>query len=1055
MNFVEGVVKHPVTIIMVFLVLIGGGFIGLVDIPINYFPEADFPIIQVTTAYPGAGPREVETNVTRELEASLSSVSGIEQMTSTSSENFSSITLEFGWGSDLTEKTNEIRDELEVVSDNLPDDAEQPRILKFDPASQPIIDLAISGELASEELRRLAEDVVQPRIEQVTGVGQVELLGGRERQVRVDLLQNRLQAHGITANQVARSLEAQNQEIGAGEIDEGERNLLLRTSGEFQSLDEIRNTVVAYGPPARSRGRTSQLGRPILLRDLAEVSFGLSEAEEFTYFNGEPAVNLSVRKQSGTNTVEVADLVKEEMAQIRETLPTGATIHVAEDSSSVVRSALADVSSSLTVGLGFAILILFIFLRNLQTTFIIGLSIPISLVLTLGAMYFTGITLNVATLSGLILGLGMIVDSSIVILENVYTKRSTGMSVHAAAISGTKEMITPISAASLTTISVFLPIILLRGDLDVIGIIFGNIAITVVYTILAALVVAALLTPVLSSTYIPLSSPQQREKRSAFVKRLNRPFDRFFDWLDDVYARGVRGVLHHRGTTLTVAFTVLVSSLLLFGVLDVMFTPSISEDSTTVQVELPVGTRVEKTEEVMLQLEELVAAEFNDTENILVTAGGGGGFFGGSSSEHYGELTVNLKPLGVRTESIDDVERFVRSQTHLFPGTEIGFSGGQQEQILGTDPIDVSVISNDLEAATATAYDIQRLMIERFPEITEPDLSVSEALPELEVVIDRQRAYSFGLNVATIGQEIRANVDGVTATEFRSAGEELDVFVSLQEADRSDVPDLEKIFLNVGTGESIPLSNFATLRRRTGPVSIEREDEQRIVHVTGGLREGYTPVDVESRLRASVEQELTIPDSVRLDFAGEQAQIEEIGSVFLLILAIAVALVFSVMASQFESFRSPFIIVFTIPLMLIGAITIYLIMGQPFSMFSFMGLIMLAGIVVNNGIVLVDYINLLRVRGYDVLEACVEAGRSRLRPILMTTFTTMFGMVPLAFFPGEAAVATQPVAITIVGGLVSSTPMTLFVVPVLYYLIAGKHPVRKEDPAAVAAGQQP
>ena len=357
------------------------------------------------------------------------------------------------------------------------------------------------------------------------------------------------------------------------------------------------------------------------------------------------------------------------------------------------------------------------------------------------------------------------------------------------------------------------------------------------------------------------------------------------------------------------------------------------------------------------------------------------------------------------------------------------------------------MISDDRDAAGRTAYAIQRLMLDRFPQITEPRLSVSDALPQLEVVIDRRRAYAFGLSVSKIADEVRANVQGTTATRYRVGGDEIDVFVALREEDRSDVPDLERIVLRSSVGDLVPLSNFATLRRGAGPVTIERENERRIIHVTGGLAPGYVPATVEAELQAAIAASLAVPEAVQLSFTGEQAEIDASTSTFLLILAIAVVLVFAVMAGQFESFRSPFIIVFTIPLMVVGAIGIYFLMGQPFSMPSFMGLILLAGLVVNNGIVLVDYTNLLRVRGMDPFEACIEAGRRRLRPVLMTTLTTMLGMTPLAFFPGEASLATQPIALTIVGGLFSSTLMTLLVVPVLYSLIAGTSRVRKVDPA--------
>ncbi len=1052
MSFARTVVRRPVSMLMVFVVLTGLGIFGLSRIPVDFFPEFELPIIVVTTQYEGAGPQEVETNVTRVLESSLSSVSGIEEMTSTSAEGSGTVILEFVWGTDLAEATNDIRDQLEIVTALLPDEAEDPRILKFDPSSQPIIDIAVRGDLPLEELRDIADDVVRPRFERVEGVGEASVQGGQERQVRVEVIQNRLQALGVTISQIEQALRVQNQQVGGGEIQEGERNLLLRTSGEFESLEEIRNTVIAFGAPSQSRGRTSQLARPILLRDVAEVEFGLSEVDQLAFVNGEPGVYLAIRKESGTNSVQVADGIKAELERINETLPAGVELEVVDDTTTIVRSALNEVGSSMLIGLGFATLVLFLFLRNGRTTLIVAISVPVSFSITLAAMYFAGRSLNVVSLSGLVMALGLIVDASIVIIENIHKHRSEGLDRENAAILGTQEMVAAITASSLTTISVFLPIILLRGELDVIGVMFGEIAFTIVFAISSSLLVAIFLVPVLASTYVPLRSPEKLNQRNKLIRSFDRTMARFFSWLDGIYARALRGVMSARATTLFVAFAILVVSLLLLVQLDVIFAPQTEEDSITIEFELPVGTRIEVTEVALRRLGTMISQEFDELQTVLVTvgSGGAGGPAGGiaTSSEHIGDVTVNLLPLEERTMSVSEIEDFVREHADLFPGVQISFSESQGGALSGSDPIDIAVISDDLDQASDTAYAIQRLILDRFPEVTEPTLSVTDALPELEIVIDRERAYAFGLSVADIAGEIRANVQGTTATQYRSGGDEIDVFVTLREEDRSDVPDLEKIFLTSSTGDVVPVSNFAALQRRSGPVAIERENEQRVVHVTGGILPGHTPAEVQSQVRVEIENQIVLSDGVRLDFSGEQAVIEETSSAFLAVLIIAIVLVFAVMAGQFESFKSPFIIIFTIPLMVIGAIGIYFIMGQPFSMFSFMGLIMLAGIVVNDGIVLVDYTNLLRVRGYEIIEACIEGGRSRLQPVLVTTLTTALGMTPLAFFPGEAAVATQPVALTIVGGIISSSLLTLFVVPVLYSLLANKNRVRKVDPAA-------
>ena len=1046
MSVARTVVRRPVTMLMIFVVAVGLGLVGLQQIAVDFFPEIKFPVIVVSTRYRGSGPEEVEASVTRVLEGALSNVGGIEKVRSSSSEEFSTVTLNFAWGTDLVAATNDIRDRLELVAGALPKDAGEPRILKFDPSGEPIMEVVIRGDLPLPELRDIARKTVKPRFERVVGVGEASIQGGQMRQVRVDVIQNRLQAFGITMTQLQTALGSQNREVGGGRITEGERNLLLRTTGEFTNLDEIRDTVVASAAPPNSHGRTSRLGRPVLLRDIADVSLGLTDLDQTTTLDGDPSVYVAIRKESGANSVKVADAVRAEIERIAATLPAGVALEVAYDDTSIVRSSLDEVVSSMLIGLVFATAVLFVFLRNGRTTMIIAISVPVSFAITLAAIYFSGRTLNVVSLSGLIMGLGMIVDASIVVLENIHTHRMAGMSTEDAATLGTQEMFTSITASALTTISVFLPIVLLRRQLGVLGVIFGEIAFTIIFTISASLLVAVLLVPVLAATYVPLRSTAALARRPRVWRSFDATMGRWFDALDRVYAKGLRGVLAARGTTLFVAFAILAASLLLIPRLEVVFSRPTPEDSMTITVALPIGTRLAFTEAAVRELEALLTAEFDEhVRNVLVTAGDGG-------LQHTGEVTLGLLPLGERTVSVDRIRQFVRANAYRFPGIEIRFDESAGAALSGSSAIDVSVISDDRDAAGRTAYAIQRLMLDRFPQITEPRLSVSDALPQLEVVIDRLRAYAFGLSVSKIAEEVRANVQGTAATRYRVGGDEIDVFVALREEDRSDIPDLERIVLRSSVGDLVPLSNFATLRRGAGPITIERENERRIIHVTGGLAPGNVPATVEAELQAAIAASLVVPEAVQLSFTGEQAEIGASTSTFLLVLAIAVVLVFAVMAGQFESFRSPFIIVFTIPLMVVGAIGIYFLLGQPFSMFSFMGLIMLAGLVVNNGIVLVDYTNLLRVRGMEPFEACIEAGRRRLRPVLMTTLTTMLGMTPLAFFPGEASVATQPVALTIVGGLFSSTLMTLFVVPVLYSLIAGTSRVRKIDPAAPDRG---
>lgn len=833
MSVVQTVVRRPVTMLVLFLVTAGVGLFTAGNIPIDLFPEVEFPVIAVVTSYEGSGPREIEENVTRIVEGVLANVSGIDTISSTSSEGVSQVILELFWDIDIAEATNDVRDQLELVRNLLPEDAEDPQIFKFDPSALPIMDVALRGDRPPEELRDLAEDLVQSRLERLEGVGEAEIRGGRDEVVRVDLVQTRLAAFGITVGDVARMIGSQSSDASGGTIEEGPRLLYVRTAGQFESVEEIADTVVAYVPRTISSAGGDRGLRPVALSEIADVYRGFEEPSQIVYVNGEPGVYLAIRKESGTNSVQVGDLVRSEIANINQTLPGDITLEIVDDDTTLIRSSLNQVTGSLLTGAVFAVLVLLFFLRNLRTTFIIAVSIPLSLIITLLAMYFGGITLNLLTMSGLILGLGMIVDSSIVILENIYNHRITGMSPRDAAERGTEEMITAITASALTTISVFLPILLFRRQLEFFGVFFGNIAFTVVVAIVASLAVAILLVPVLASSYMPLRLPETRFRRLTFLKPINDGLGRFFERLEVGYARALNTVLDYRGTTIAVATTLLIVSLSLFPRVGLIFSPPSAEDSIDIRLTLPQGSRLATTEAVMLEMEEIIRREVDEIENLLLNVGSGGRFSVGGTNR--GTITVTFPTVGERTSNPRDVETVIRRESDRFPGVAIRFSQNRGRALSGGDPIDVVVESDDYDTAVETAYAVQRLMQEQFPQVTEPEVSADAALPELQLIVDRQRAYDFGLTVAEIAAEVRANIDGTTAGFFRSDGEELAIRAALRSEDRRDRPDLESIFLRSSTGALVPVSNFAFYQRGIGPVSIERENEQRAVRVTAGV----------------------------------------------------------------------------------------------------------------------------------------------------------------------------------------------------------------------------
>lgn len=1032
MSVSKTVVGRPTTLLIVFALLVGFGLYTASDLAIDLYPETNPPVLILFTNYSGAGPEEVEQSVTRPLEGQLSNVSNIETISSTSSEGSSQVQLEFTYGTNMTEATNEVRDRLEFVKDLLPDEASSPQIFKFDPSLIPILQLEVSGNRTSEELRQIATDTIQSRIEQVEGVAIANVSGGRERLIRVEIPQNRLEAYQLSFSQIAGALRGNNVSVSAGNITEGNLNYLIRTAGEFTEIEEIKDVVISYAGGQPTAGNPNPRRVPIRLRDVANVYDGFEEESSVVYINGEPGVFVIVQKQSGTNSVQVSDNVMARLPEINSALPADVSIGVIDDTTEIVRNSLNDVSSAAITGAALAVIILFIFLRSIKSTIVIAISIPVSIVVTLMLMYFFGLTLNLMTLTGLALGIGMLVDNSIVILENIYRYREKGAKLTASSILGSQEMITAITASTLTTIAVFLPLAIFRAQLEFIGELFSGLAFTVVISLASSLLVAVFLIPVLTSRYLPLDSRKQRPLRGA-LKWVDDRMARFFTWLDDRYMGGLRRVLRHKVITVLVILAIFVGSAMMIPQAGFELTPPMDQDSVAVDVELPVGTKLEVTRTVLRQMEEIVRDEVNGIDDVIIQAGEPS-FFGflGASQEYRGSLTVTLPPFEERIDDSETVEAKLREHFGDFPSATFSFS--QQMGPGGsTDPIVIKLRSDDQELMREVGTRIVNVIEERVSEATEPQLNLEEGLPEVEIVIDRDKAYSLGLNVNTVGQEVRASVAGLTAGRYRTGGSEYDILLILEERSRDQIPDLNKIFVVNQFGRRIPVSSVASLQRSTGPVNINRENQSRQIQVTAGLAQGAVINEVMPQIQQVIEEEIPAYEELIIEYGGDYQDLQNYGTTFIYILIVSAFLVFGVMASQFESFLDPFIIIFTIPLTLIGVIWIHYFTGENLSLFTAVGLVVLVGIVVNNAIVLVDYINLMRKRGLELTEACVVAGGNRLRPILMTTLTTVLGLIPVGFFEGEGASLVQPIGKTVVGGLTVATLLTLFLVPVLYY----------------------
>lgn len=1053
MGIARTVVRRPTTFLIIYALIAGLGLYIIPQVPVDLFPEISPPILLISTAYPGAGPEEVEQTVTRPMEGALTNVSGVKEVSSTSSEGSSTIILEFSWGLELSEASNEVRDKLEFVKDILPEDAGSPQIFKFDPSLIPIVQLSVQGSRGPDELFEIARDQIQPRLEQVDGAALVSLSGGSERAVRVEVSQNRLEAYGLTLTQVTRALAAQNVRIGSGSVYEGNFKYLVETRGEFAALDDIRNAVISYrggGPdPVTGRGRGSV---PIRLRDFAEVTDSFRDTDNAAYVNGIPGISISIQKQSGTNSVQVADNIMAALDKVRSVLPAGVDITVIYDTTRIIRRSLAGVATTALLGALLAMTVLFIFLRNLKSTIIIGCSIPISLLVTVMVMYFSGLTLNIMTLAGLTLGIGMIVDSSIVILENIYRYREKGAKLAASAFLGSQEMVTAITASTLTTVCIFLPLLLFKRELDVIGVLFEDLALTIVISLLASLVVAVTLVPVLSSRYLKIFTRSQRPVRTRFLAVADRGMARALGALDAGYRYVLARVIDHKMLTgIIIVLIVMISFFTLEplgGNIGIELAPRQAQDVVRIDVELPVGTRYETTEDVLLQLADIARNDIEGYQDILVLAGSDGEFFSGVSSNR-GVLIITLPPFERQIDSYDRMLEKMRSRYGEFPSADFSIP---DNSFLGSGaPIDIALRSEDLDKTRSIALAVEEILENNVDEVIEPRISLSDGLPISSVVIDRDKAYSLGLNIAAAANEISAAVDGKTAGRYRAGGDEIDILVILREEDRGSIADLDRIFVLSPSGERIPMSSIARVERTTGPVSIAREDRSRVVHVTARLKPGVNLNVADAAVRRAIAENLVLDDDVVMEYSGEFADVNRYVLKFMVVMTAALALVYGIMAALFESLLDPLVIFLSIALVVPGVLFLYGIMNlpifsinTPLSMFSAVGLLMLVGIAVNNGIVLVDYINLLRGREMTIREAVIQAGGSRLRPILMTSLTTVLGMVPLAFSSGEGSELVRPIGQTIVGGMVMSTLLTLFFVPMVYvYFDLFSHWVRR------------
>ena len=997
MSLSKKVLQHPVLTICTFALFTLG------NIQVDLMPDMDMPVAMVMTTYKNAGPESVEKSVTEILENGLTSVSNLDEITSTSSEGQSLITLQFNYGTDIDQAVNDIRDKLDQVKGSLPDDCNTPQIFKFSSDAMPVMTLSLTGNRSADDLRKIADDTVSDMLEQTAGISQASVSGGRERIVRVELSQNRLDAYELTLSGIASTLASQNIELGGGSVSEGTRKYMVRTTGEFESLDEINNTVVG-----------TKNGYDVKLSDVGTAFMGYEDATSEVYINGKPGVYISLKKQSGSNTVNVANAVYKKIAEIEKVLPEGVSLVTISDQSTSVRDTLHSLIKSIFEGFILTVLILFVFLRSGKSTII---------------------------MTGLILGIGMVVDASVVVLENIYVYRQRGTSAKVSAAIGSQEVMSSVISGNLTTICVFIPFFVYKSQLDMMGELFTSLMIVIIIALLSSLFVAMFLVPVLAGVFLKVDNRKERPIKNPHLKKADKMAAAAIDCVTGLYKKGLHYVLRHRFVTILVAFTILASSILLFKQLRITFMSNFNDTSVGLNVELPLGTKLSETENILDQFYEIIKNEIQGYETIVVSAGTSGGMIS-SDTSYKGSISIYLPDASKQIDTAESVKAKLRRHFDDFPTATFTFDQGRMQQMSGSD-IDIVFHGSNLDKILESAKELSSLMTKKIPEIAEPEIDLEDGLPQVEIKIDRDRASNFGISVSTIANEINYSINGYTATTYRADGDEYDLVILLEDHDRTDIPDLEKIYVS-GSNGRYALSNFAEVVRGTGPVSISRENKVRTVHLTASVTGNASAGDVENQIKQIVKNDMIIPDGISITYEGAWASTMDMMKIFLLIIILAVILVFGVMAGTYESFKEPFINLFTLPFLIVGAILIHLLLGSAFSMVSMIGVVMLIGIVVNNGIILVDQTNLLVRRGKPLLEACEEAGASRFRPVMMTTLSTLLGMVPMAFFGDANSSMTQPIGLCVIGGLTSSTIVTLFIIPVIYSLFNQKADKKKK-----------
>ena len=1020
MSLYGNAVKRPIMTTLCFVAVVILGLFSLATLPIDLYPDIDTNTLMVMTTYQGASAQDIEQNVTRPLENVLNSVNDLKHITSKSRENISVITLEFEYGKDIDVLTNDVRDKLDLVSSSLPDDAETPIIFKFSTDMIPILLLSVQADESMPGLYKILDEAVANPLARVNGVGSVSISGAPKREIHIYVDPVRLEAYNLTIEQIASVVAAENRNIPGGSFDIGSDTYSLRVQGEFTSSDQMRDIVVG-----------SRDGKNIFLRDVARIDDSLEERAQQTFNNGVKGAMIVIQKQSGANSVEISNKVLKMLPSLQKRLPTDVKLGIIVDTSDNIRNTIASLVETVLYALLFVIIVVFFFLGRWRATLIITITIPISLIASFIYLAITGNTLNIVSLSALSISIGMVVDDAIVVLENVTTHIERGSDPKQAAIHGTNEVAVSVIASTLTLIAVFFPLTLVTG---MTGVLFRQLGWMVTIMMIISTVCALSLTPMLCSLLL-----RRVNHHGKIYNALFGPINRGLDAFDRGYGSLLKWVVGHKLITVIICISTFVGSIFLMKHVGTEFFPTADDGRLSVSLELPIGTRVEIAQDVTERLVKEWQEKYPEIRVINFTVGtaSSDNTFASLSDNgpHIVSMNISLVDPGLRDRGIVEIAGLMREDLKSYPqykkaqvkvGGNMGAMGGQAS-------IDFEIYGYNFEETDSVAQQLKRVL-EAIPGTADVNISRSDYQPEYQVDFDREKLAIYGLNLQTAATYLRNRINGSTASRFREDGEEYDIKVLYDPDHRTSIDDIENILIYNSAGNAVRVRDVGKVVERFTPPTIERKDRERIITVNTVVQD--VPMSqVVNAAQIEIDR-MDIPQGVSIQLAGNFEDQQDSFRDLLMLAVLIIILVYIVMAAQFESYTYPAIIMTSLMFAFSGVFIILFLTGHSLNVMSMIGAIMLIGIVVKNGIVLIDYISLNRERGMSIRRAVIDGGMSRLRPVVMTTLTTILGMVPMAVGTGQGAEMWRPMGTAVIGGLTFSTILTLLFVPVLYCVFA-------------------